>query len=277
MLHWWIESMRMAFADRAAHMGDPDFHEVPVAELLSSDWIAARRISIGERAHPEVAAWQAPVPESLQTTHLSVLDRDGNAVAMTTTLNGLFGSGILVRGGGYFLNNELDDFAIQAGVPNQFGLVGNQANSLQPRKRPLSSMSPTVVRDAGGRVRLVLGSPGGPRIITSTLQVILRVFVLDQELGPAVRAPRLHQQWSPSVTRMESEVDGGWALELVSALEARGHELEFADGGFGSVQAILVTDDGEVQASSDPRRGGAAGLQGVGVSAPALPEHAWEL
>ncbi len=277
MVHWWIEAMRMAFADRAAHMGDPAFHEVPVAELLSPDWIASRRVSIGERARPDVRAWQPAVDESLQTTHLSVLDRAGNAVAMTTTLNGLFGSGILVRGGGYFLNNELDDFAIQAGVPNQFGLVGNQANSIQPGKRPLSSMSPTIVRDASGEVRLVLGSPGGPRIITSTLQVILRVFVLDQELGPAVRAPRLHQQWSPSRTRFESEVDGGWDPELLRALGARGHELELAEGGFGSVQAIFVDEDGHVQASSDPRRGGAAGLQGVGVSAPAIPEHAWEL
>ena len=138
-------------------------------------------------------------------------------------------------------------------------------------------MSPTVVRDSGGRVKLVVGSPGGPRIISSTLQVILRVFVLGQDLGPAVRAPRLHQQWSPSTTRFESEVDGGWDPDLLRALQARGHELELAEGGFGSVQAILVGADGEVQASSDPRRGGAAGMQGIGVSARALPEHAWEL
>ncbi|MCB9916516.1 MAG: gamma-glutamyltransferase [Planctomycetes bacterium] len=270
MVHWWIEALRMAFADRAEHMGDPDFHDVPVRELLSPAWITARRTSISERARVDVAPW-APPHESAQTTHLSVLDRAGNAVSMTTTLNGAFGSGLMVRGGGFLLNNELDDFAIQAGVPNQFGLVGNEANALRPRKRPLSSMSPTIARDTGGRVCLVIGSPGGPRIITATLQVMLRVWVLGQELGDAVRSPRLHQQWSPQATRFEAHEDGGWPPALLEALRERGQPLELLDWGFGSVQAILVEPDGSVRAASDPRRGGAAGLEGLGVTAPALP------
>lgn len=270
-LHWWIEALRLAFADRAEHMGDPDFHDVPTAALLSPEWIASRRVSIGERAHTDVAPWAPPVPESSETTHLSVLDREGNAVSMTTTLNGLFGSGLYVRGGGFFLNNELDDFAILAGAPNQFGLVGKEANALRPRKRPLSSMSPTLVRGPGGRVRLVVGSPGGPRIITATLQVILRVLVLEETLGEAVRSPRLHQQWSPVETLFEAEVGGGWDPALLEALRERGHPLEVVDRKFGSVQAILVRPDGEVRAASDPRRGGAAGLEGLGISAPARP------
>ncbi len=272
MLHWWIESLRMAFADRAEHMGDPDFHAVPVEQLLSREWITERRVSISDHARPEVSAWSPAAPvESSETTHLSVLDSEGNAVSMTTTLNGLFGSGILVREAGFFLNNELDDFSIQAGVPNQFGLVGNEANSLQPGKRPLSSMSPTILRDSRGRVSMVLGSPGGPRIITSVLQVILRVLVLEQQLGDAVRSPRLHQQWSPQATLFEGGVDGGWDVALLQALEQRGHPLEVVARSFGSVQAIWVGAQGEVFASSDPRHGGAAGVTRRGVTAPALP------
>ena len=272
MLHWWIEAMRRAFADRAEHLGDPDFGNVPVGELLSPDWITRRRISIGERADPEVRAWAPPPPpESSETTHLSVVDAEGNAVSMTTTVNGLFGSGILVRGGGFFLNNELDDFALAPGVPNQFGLLGQQANLIQPKKRPLSSMCPAVVRQQNGGVQLVLGSPGGPRIITSVIQVLLRVYLLDQGLRAAVYAPRLHQQWKPEMTRFERERGGGWDPALLEALEARGHPIELVDRSYGSVQAIQVLPDGRSIAVADPRRGGAAGVAGQGVGDPARP------
>lgn len=272
LTHWWIEILRRSFADRAQHLGDPDFHPIPVEELISSEWILARRVSIGERADLEVGAWVAPTrPESRETTHLSVLDTEGNAVSMTTTLNGAFGSGILVEGAGFLLNNELDDFAIQAGAPNQYQLVGSRANAIEPGKRPLSSMSPTIVRDAGGSVRLVVGSPGGPRIITAVFQVLVRILLLGEDPYRAVRANRLHQQWSPRATRFEARQGGGPDPALLEALAVRGHPLEVVEKAFASVQAILVGEDGEPVAVSDPRRGGAAGVVGRGVQAPALP------
>ena len=274
MSHWCIEALRRSFADRAEHMGDPDYHAVPVEDLISMEWVQARRASIGSRADLEVGAWVEPPPvESKETTHLSVVDSTGGAVSLTTTLNGSFGSGILVPGAGFLLNNELDDFAIQAGVPNQFGLIGNSANAIEPGKRPLSSMSPTIVRDEDGSVRLVLGSPGGPRIITAVFQVLLRVLLLEESLLEAVAASRLHQQWSPQATRFEALEGGGPSEAVLEALEARGHPLEVVRGRFGSVQAIWIDYLGEPTAVSDTRRGGAAGVQGRGVQAPALPQN----
>ncbi|MDP6762423.1 MAG: gamma-glutamyltransferase [Planctomycetota bacterium] len=270
-VHWWIEAMRQAFADRARHMGDPDFYPVPTDALLSPGWIAARRVAIGERADPQVAPWEPSVPaESEQTTHLSVVDRAGGALAMTTTLNASFGCGAMVQGCGFLLNNELDDFAISAGAPNMFGLVGSAANAIRPGKRPLSSMSPTVVLGPDGRVRLVLGSPGGPRIITATLQVLLRTLVGGQELWTAVRSPRLHQQWSPPRTLFEATAGFTWDAGLVEALVERGHPVQAVDRRFGSVQAIWV-DGRTVTACSDPRRGGAGGTEGAGLARPARP------
>lgn len=268
MAHWWIEAMRCAFADRAEHMGDPDFGDVPTRELLSTEWIAQRRISIGENANSGLVAWEPP-PEASQTTHVSVLDKSGNAVSLTTTINDWFGSGVLVRGGGFFLNDEMDDFAIQAGVPNLFGLVGGDANSLEPGKRPLSSMTPTVVRDGGHANVMVLGSPGGPKIITAVLQVLLRVLVFEQTMEEAVAAPRLHQQWSPVATKFEAKFDP----DIVSALDnRRGHEVEVESKTFGSVQAIWLRVVGGVPiAVSDPRRGGAGGVQGEKTSKRARP------
>ena len=272
MAHWWIEALRRSFADRAAHMGDPAFHAVPVEELLAPEWILERRTSIGPRADLTIGPWTPPPPpESTETTHLSVIDTEGSAVSLTTTLNGWFGSGILVGGQGFFLNNELDDFAIQAGAPNQFGLVGDRANAIEPGKRPLSSMSPTLVRDDTGAVRMVIGSPGGPRIITSVFQVLLRVLLLEEDLHPAVRASRLHQQWSPQATRFEAHAGGGWDPALLDQLRERGHPIEIHNLRFGSVQAIWIDEDGFPVATADPRRGGAAGVVGYGVQAPALP------
>ena len=262
-LHWWIEALRLAFADRAEHLGDPNGFDVPMDELLGSDWITMRRVSIGPRADLECRAWVAPPgPESSETTHLSVLDDQGNAVSLTTTLNATFGSGIMVQGAGFLLNNELDDFSILAGTPNMFGLVGSEANQLRPGRRPLSSMTPSVVREAGGRVVLVLGAPGGPRIISSVLQVVLRVLVYRQDLNSAIAAPRLHQQWRPLETRVEKTFDPG----LLGAL-AENHGQPFAPGSAaGLVQAIWVEEDGQPTAESDPRSGGSGGIQ-----APKLP------
>jgi len=268
-LHWWIEGMRRSFADRALHMGDPAFHDVPVEQLLAPEWIARRRVEIGELADPDVAAWAAqPAPESHQTTHLSVLDENGNAVSLTTTLNASFGSGILVPGAGFLLNNEIDDFAVQAGTPNLYGLVGSEANKLEPGKRPLSSMTPTIVRKRG-RVVVVIGAPGGPRIITAVMQVLLRVLVHGQDLEAAVRAPRLHQQWKPTHTRFE----GGWEPAQLEMLKnVHGHEILLQETGrYGSVQIIVVDSSGHAIGFSDPRRGGVAGTVGEPLPAPAHP------
>lgn len=268
--HWWIEAMRCAFADRAVHLGDPDHVGVPVEELVSPAWIAERRMGIGEQADLEVAAWQPPIPDgSDETTHLSVVDREGNAVSLTTTLNASYGSGIFVDAGGFLLNNELDDFSIQAGVPNMYGLVGAEANQLAPGRRPLSSMTPVVIRSASGRVEMALGAPGGPRIITSVLQVILRVLVYEQDLTEAIRAPRIHQQWRPERTRFEAAFD---EAVIDSLRREHGQPVTPPEPGrfFGSVQAILVGPDGSVEAFSDPRRGGAAGVEGLGLAKPAI-------
>lgn len=273
-LHWWIEALRRAFADRATHMGDPDHHPVPVEQLLSPTWIARRRISIGEHADPDVLPWAPdPGPESGETTHLSVLDAEGNAVSLTTTLNASYGSGLVVEGFGFLLNNELDDFSILAGTPNMFGLVGAEANQLRPLRRPLSSMTPTVVRAEDGGVRLVVGAPGGPRIITAVFQVVVRVLAHGQGLEQAVSAPRLHQQWRPRVTRLER----GFGEETLRALrEVHGQPLEEAGNAtFASVQAIEVGAGGEVRAVSDPRRGGVGGLQGRPLPAPRPAGTAW--
>jgi len=270
-LHWWIEALRGAFADRAEHLGDPDHHTVPLSRLLGDKHLGQRRMEIGERANPDVAPLvEAPANESLETTHLSVVDREGNAVSLTTTLNASFGCGILVPGAGFLLNNELDDFSIRAGTPNLYGLVGSAANQLMPGKRPLSSMSPTVVRDDRGRVVLVVGAPGGPRIITAVTQVLLRVLVLGQGLEEAVASPRLHQQWRPRATRFEE----GFEPTLLEALaEVHGHEVQVVRGGaFASVQAIAVGEDGVVVGVSDPRRGGVAGVEGQPVPAARRPE-----
>lgn len=257
MAHWWIEALRGAFADRAEHLGDPDFVHVPVVELLSATAIAERRVSIGEVARPDVRPKDV-AREGGETTHLSVLDSEGNAVSLTTTLNTTFGSGILVRGGGFLLNDEMDDFAPAGGAPNTYGLVGGRANALKAGKRPLSSMTPVVVR-AGGHVNtMVLGSPGGPRIITSVAQVLLRVLVLAESLESAVNAPRLHQQWSPAETLFERDFDP----RIVESLERRfGHPVKRVDRYFGSVQAIHLEAAGILPvAVSDRRRGGSGAV-----------------
>lgn len=249
--HALAEAFRCAFAERAEVLGDPDFTPVPVERLLGEAWIERTAASIGDRAALE------SVPqlrnEGLNTTHLSVVDRDGNAVALTTTLNSTFGCGRMVSGAGFLLNNELDDFALGGGVRNQFGLVGSDANKLRSGARPLSSMTPTIVR-SNECVELVLGSPGGPRIITAVAQVFLRVLAFGESVEQAVASPRLHQQWSPRTTRIERD----FPEELAESLRARGHEVERSTGTFASVQALHVAPDGRVSGASDPRRGGAA-------------------
>ncbi|TAJ25091.1 MAG: gamma-glutamyltransferase family protein [Planctomycetota bacterium] len=252
-LHWWIEALRLAFVDRAEHLGDPDAWGVPVERLLAPEWIASRRAQIGEQPNPLARALELP-RESEETTHISVLDRQGNAVALTTTLNESFGSGILVPELGFLLNNELDDFALVAGTPNAYGLVGGAANALRGGRRPLSSMTPTVLRDNGNTVAFVIGSPGGPRIISSIAEVLLRVLVYGQTLEQAIAAPRLHQQALPARTECEQH----FAPALAARLRERGHEIEIVARQWSSVQAIAVEPGGAPIGVSDPRSAGAA-------------------
>jgi gamma-glutamyltranspeptidase/glutathione hydrolase len=266
-LHLWTEAARRAFADRNALLGDPDFADVPVAQLVSAEYLQARASSVDRLRASRSAdvgpglpapALRAAPREGTHTTHYSVVDARGNAVGVTTTINSLYGSGVLVTGAGFFLNDEMDDFTTTPGAPNQFGLVQGEANAIAPRKRMLSAMSPTVVTDAAsGRVRLVVGSPGGPTIITTVAQVIEAHVGRGLEPRAAVAAPRLHHQHLPDVLRYER---GGLRPATVEALRALGHAVQERDGAQplqGDVQAIFVGADGVALGVSDPRRGGA--------------------
>jgi gamma-glutamyltranspeptidase/glutathione hydrolase len=252
-LHRMIEAMKLAYADRAVFLGDPDFVRVPVERLISKPYAATRRAKIDlMRATParDIRAGDAPLPEGNNTAHFSVIDRDGNAVANTYTLNLGYGLGMVVEGAGFLLNNELDDFAAKPGAPNAFGLIGGTANAPGPGKRPLSSMSPTIVfKD--GKPFLITGSPGGSRIITTVLQVILNAVDFQMPLGDAVAAPRIHHQWLPD----EVFVEQGLAPETIRALEARGHTIKVGSP-FGAAHSILVTPDGLIGVG-DERRAGA--------------------
>jgi gamma-glutamyltranspeptidase/glutathione hydrolase len=251
-LHLMIEAMKPAYADRAEFLGDPDVVKVPVAGLTSKRYAAELRSAIDpERARPaqSVRAGNPASHEGDNTTHFSVIDRDGNAVANTYTLNFSYGLGLVADGTGILLNNELDDFAAKPGVPNAYGLVGNDANAPGPRKRPLSSMAPTfLLRD--GRVALVTGTPGGSRIITTVLQVILNVVDHQMNIAEAVAAPRIHHQWQPDRVFAER----GFSPDTLRALEARGHAIVLGPTS-GSANSILVTPDG-LTGAADPRQRG---------------------
>ena len=254
-LHLMIEAMKRAYAERAEFLGDPDRVDVPVERLISKSHAAELRKSIDPgHATPASAlrAGGAADHEGDNTTHFSVIDRLGNAVSNTYTLNFNYGLGLVAEGTGILLNNELDDFAAKPGAPNAFGLVGGEANAPGPGKRPLSSMSPTiVVKD--GRPLLVTGSPGGSRIITIVLQVILDVLDFHEDIAQAVGAPRVHDQWLPDVVGAEA----GFAEDTLRGLEALGHTVR-AGGTWGSANSILVAP-GAVTGAADPRtRGGAA-------------------
>lgn len=249
-VHLMAEAMKLAYADRAEHLGDPDFWPVPTPGLISKTYAAKQRALIDPaRARPasEIAAGDPAGYESPQTTHYSVVDRWGNAVATTTTLNFSYGSGIVAAGTGILLNNEMDDFSSKPGVPNAYGLIGGEANAIEPHKRPLSSMTPTIVlRD--GKVFLVTGTPGGSRIITTTLQILLNVIDHGMNIAEATFAPRIHHQWLPDELRVES----GFSLDSRQLLETRGHRLVEGDA-MGGTQSILVRD-GQLFGAADPRR-----------------------
>lgn len=249
-LHRLIETMRRAYADRSEHLGDPDFHAVPMATLTSKDYAASLRAGIDpDRATPSTAIrpLRETPPESTETTHFSVWDSAGNVVSNTYTINLAYGSGIAVTGAGFLLNNEMDDFSSKPGVPNAYGLVGGEANAIAGRKRPLSSMTPALVFKDGVPV-LALGSPGGSTIITVVLQTLLNVVDFGMNIAEATAAPRIHHQWQPDQVFWEN----GIGADTITNLRARGHEFGKAPMALGRTQSIA--SDGQYRfGASDPR------------------------
>ena len=256
VLHRMIEGMRIAYADRAEYLGDPDFVTVPVAALISPAYAQQRRQDINPNVATPSSQRRPGNPKQLQqlnresndTSHLSVVDQQGNAVSLTFTVNLGFGAGVVVPGTGIVLNNEMDDFAIAPGVPNAFGLVGNQANAIAPGKTPLSSMTPTIATEQG-KLRLVTGAPGGSTIITTVLQVVLNVLVYDMDARQAIAAPRLHHQWLPDRVRVERF---GFDSLTLENLRQRGHQIE-ESGSWGNGNIIVRSPDGWLQGAADPR------------------------
>lgn len=249
-IHTMVESMRRAYADRSLHLGDSDFVKVPVKTLISKQY--AKQLVDGinpDKATPSSEIQpDADLPyESNQTTHFSIVDKWGNAVANTYTLNYSYGSGIVAEGTGVLLNNEMDDFSSKPGVANGYGLIGGEANAIEPGKRPLSSMSPTVILK-DDELFMVTGTPGGSRIITTTLQVISNVIDFDMNVAEATAAPRIHHQWLPDYIRIES----GLSLDTIKLLEAKGHQLK-VESAMGSTQSIIKSDTG-LYGASDTRR-----------------------
>ncbi len=254
-VHRMVEAERRAFADRAELLGDPDFVHVPVDRLVSQAYVEDRMADFdADHATPSTRVHAgAPLMESEHTTHFSIVDEEGTAVSCTTTLNGSYGSGVVVGEAGFVLNNEMDDFSIAPNKPNQFGLVGSAANAIAPGKRMLSSMAPTVVT-RNGRLFMVLGSPGGATIPTSVLQTLLNVVDHGMTAKQAVSAPRFHHQWRPDTIRMESNaIHPDDSLALVHM----GHTIKVRSA-IGRVDAILVLPDGRLEAGADPRGDDAA-------------------
>jgi gamma-glutamyltranspeptidase/glutathione hydrolase len=260
-LHLLTEAMRIAYADRAEYLGDPDFVEVPVRALTSPNYINAQRQQIDlQKARPSDTVkpmdettlnrylWESP-----ETSHLTVVDGDRNVVSLTFTVNGGFGAGVVAAGTGILLNNEMDDFAVAPGVPNLFGLVGGEANAIAPYKTPLSSMTPTIVTQ-DGQLIMAAGSPGGSTIITTVLQLVFNVLEFNMNAAEAVSAPRIHHQWLPDTLLIEQ---GGFDPQILEALKQRGHQLKQRNG-WGNANLIRVTPDGTLEGAADPRRDGAA-------------------
>jgi gamma-glutamyltranspeptidase/glutathione hydrolase len=253
-LHLTVEAMRRAFADRNHWLADPDFVDLPLETLVSKSYAARRRSGIrpGE-ATPSSQLGPGGAHEGSHTTHFSVVDSAGNAVALTTTINLEFGCGVIVKGAGFLLNNEMDDFAALPGAPNSFGLVQGEANSIAPEKRVLSSMTPTIVLDHTNRPLLITGASGGPRIITAVFQVLSNVLDFGLELPAAVSAPRIHHQHLPDEILTER---AGVPDDVREGLLARGHHVHDVAGL--AVAASVLRRDGVWQGAADPRRSGAA-------------------
>lgn len=246
-----VELERRAYADRASYLGDPDFFKVPQSALLDPVYIKSRTLGVSfNKATPSSAVKPGTLPlkESEQTTHYSIVDSEGNAVSATTTLNGSYGSLVVVDGAGFILNNEMDDFSVKPGTPNMYGLVGGEANSIVAGKRMLSSMTPTIIEE-DGKLRMVVGTPGGSTIITSVFQTILNVLAFGQSMQQAVAAPRFHHQWLPDEVYVEKgAIDNATRIKL----EYKGYKIT-ERGPMGRVDAILVKPNGILETGADPR------------------------
>lgn len=261
MMHLVAEVERRAYADRNAYLGDPDFVQNPLERLLDLGYLKARRATVNlDKATPEFSTRPGldqpaeAVPEHPETTHYVVADAAGNVVSNTYTLNGAYGSGIVVPGTGMLLNNEMDDFAVKPGTANLYGLVQGERNAIAPKKRMLSSMSPTIVLDAQGRFEMAVGSPGGSTIPTTTLQVITNVIDYGMNARQAIEAPRFHHQGLPQTIDVEAN---GFPPETLDSLKAKGHPIHVREA-LGDAQLILRRPDGTLEGWADPRKGGLA-------------------
>lgn len=259
-MHLMIEAERRSYADRSHFLGDPDFVKVPQYQLLDQDYLNRRMDSFNPQKatlSSEVSHGDITVIESDETTHFSIVDAYGNAVAVTTTLNGAYGSKVFVDELGVFMNNEMDDFSSKPGVPNMFGLTGSEANRIAPKKRMLSSMTPTIV-EKNKQLYMVVGTPGGSTIITSVLQTILNVYEHEMGMQEAVNHPRFHHQWLPDVVTLEPKK---FSDSTITALQEMGHRIEEKYTRIiGRVDAILVSEQGELSVGADPRGDDAAAV-----------------
>lgn len=246
-----VEAERRVYADRAKHLGDPDFYAVPQQQLLDAAYNKNRMANFSwASATPSsvVSAGEINGKEHEETTHFSIVDRDGNAVSITTTLNGSYGSLVAVKGAGFLLNNEMDDFSVKPGAPNMYGLVGGEANAIAPNKRMLSSMTPSIV-EKDGKLFMVVGTPGGSTIITSVFQTIINVIDFDMSMQSAVNAKKFHHQWLPDEVYVEKDAIDSLSI---SKLKAKGYKILQRDP-IGRVDAILRTKWGNYQGGADPR------------------------
>ncbi|MEO9513711.1 MAG: gamma-glutamyltransferase [Flavobacteriaceae bacterium] len=249
----FVEAARRAYADRNYFLGDPDFVDIPLDVLQSDDYLAERMKDFSfDKATPSAAVSHGEVAilESDETTHYSIVDAQGNAISATITLNGAYGSKLYCAELGFFLNNEMDDFSAKPGVPNMFGLIGAEANSIAPEKRMLSSMTPTIV-ERDGKLYMVVGTPGGSTIITAVAQTILNVYEFNLSMQEAVNAPRFHHQWLPDLVIFEEE---GFSEELKSSLKTKEYSIhEGKNRIIGKVDAIRVLGDGSLEGGADKR------------------------
>ena len=248
-----VEAERRSYSDRSKYLGDPDFNEIPYNQLISDNYLNNRMKSFTfdlASESTDIRAGKIESKESEETTHYSILDKEGNAVAVTTTLNGSYGSKVFVEDGGYFLNNEMDDFSIKPGFANMFGLIGSEINSIKPEKRMLSSMTPTIILK-DGKLYMILGTPGGSTIITSVLQTILNVHEFGMDIQSAINAPRFHHQWLPE----KIEFENGVFDELsIKKLQDKGYDIKQEyKRVIGRVDAILVSKSGIITTGADPR------------------------
>ncbi len=257
-IHYLAESERRAYADRSHFLGDIDYVPVPIDDLVSQEYADLRfkeinNLKADNSSNITYGNIEFEYNEKEETTHYSVVDKWGNAVSVTTTINGWYGNGIVVDGAGFLLNNEMDDFSSKPGVPNKYGLVGNTANAIEPNKRMLSSMTPTIVEDTEGDLFLVIGSPGGSTIITTVAQIIMNIIDYNMNIEDAVESPRFHHQWLPDIIQFENR---GFSIETLSALKDMGHDYTYRSS-IGEANCIQIYGNLKF-GSADSRRGASA-------------------